>query len=185
MEPRICKIPVSKSECEDKRITHCIDCPYHEKCDYYWVSELWLAENKKYGKNSLLGPCVSSFLKPDFRANHVLTFTGQYDFCCFNIPRSKDYIIIGDIYVDEKARGQGLSKKILNYLMEKYDKDIFAKCVKGTSAEDFWSHVGHQINANMDNIFATDMYEHRPGKRDLGWYIVENKNKKAVKEDLF
>ena len=53
-QPRICQIPVSTSECEDKRYTHCVDCPHHEKCDMYWVSELWTKENKLNGKNSLL-----------------------------------------------------------------------------------------------------------------------------------
>ena len=69
--------------------------------------------------------------------------------------------------------------------METYDRDIFAKCVRGTSAEEFWSHIGEQINANIDNPNAEDMYEHREGKRDLGWYRVENKNKKIKKEELW
>lgn len=182
--PRICKIPVPHSECEDAR-RKCEECPYKDSCDYFWVSLLWQAENKKFGKDTLLGPLMPAFVKPDFRAGKVLTFTGKYDFCCFNVPKTKDIIVIGDIYVDEKARGQGLSKKILNYLMSTYDRDIFAKCVRGTSAEKFWQHVGTQVNANIDNPSATDWYEHRPGKRDLGWYIVENKNKKEIKETLW
>ena len=99
--------------------------------------------------------------------------------------KSKDVVVIGDIYVDDDARGMGLSKKILNYLMETYDRDIFAKCVRGSSAEAFWSHVGYQADANIDNPNAEDMYEHRPGKRDLGWYRVTNQNKRAIKEDLW
>ena len=180
----ICKIPVDRSECEEAR-RKCSECPYKHECDYYWISELWLAENKKFGKDSLLGPCVSSFLKPDFRNNHVISETGKYDFCCFNNPKSKDVVVVGDIYVDERVRGQGISKKILNYLMETYDKDIFAKCVRGTSAEDFWSHVGYQVDANLGKPEPHDFYEHREGKRDLGWYRVENKNKKSSKIDLF
>ena len=124
-------------------------------------------------------------LKPDFRSNHVISITGKYDFCCFNVPKSKDVVVISDIYVDEKVRGQGITRKILNYLMETYDRDIFAKCVRGTSAEDFWSHVGYQVDANLGDPRIHDMYEHREGKRDLGWYIVENKNKKSIKEDLW
>lgn len=181
---KICKIPVPKMDCEDAR-RKCIDCPYHQDCDYFWVSELWIAENKKYGKNSLLGPCISAFLKPDFRANHVISVTGKYDFCCFNVPKTKDVVVIGDIYVDDAARGQGISKQIIQYLMDTYDRDIFAKCVRGTSAEAFWSHMGEQINANIDNSNAEDMYEHREGKRDLGWYRVINKNKKINKEELW
>ena len=185
ISPRICKIPVSRELCEELRIKDCNDCLYHTQCDYYWVSNLWLAENKKFGKDSLLGPCISSFVKPDLRAGHVLTLTGIYDFCCFNVPKTKDVVVIGDIYVDDAARGMGLSKKILNYLMKTYDRDIFAKCVRDSSAEAFWSHVGYQVDANIDNPNAEDMYEHRPGKRDLGWYRVTNPNKRAVKEDLW
>lgn len=124
-------------------------------------------------------------LKPDFRSNHVLTLTGKYDFCVFNIPKTKNIIVINDIYVDEKARGYGLSKKILNYLMERYDRDIFAKCVRGTSAESFWAHIGEQQDANCDKLIQHDKYEHRKGKRDLAHYKVENKNKKTIKQSLF
>lgn len=184
IEPRICKIPVPQNDCEQAR-RKCSECPYNIDCDYFWISELWSKENKLNGKDTLLGPLNPAFLKPDFRASHVLTLTGKYDFCCFNVPRTKDVVVIGDIYVDDAARGLGLSKRILTYLMETYDRDIFAKCVRGSSAEAFWSHVGYQINANIDDPNAQDMYEHRPGKRDLGWYRVENKNKKAVKEDLW
>lgn len=184
IEPRICQIPVPRAECEDLRLK-CSECPNKDNCDTLWISELWTKENKLNGKNSLLGPYNPSFFKPDMRAGHVLTMTGKYDFCCFNVPKTKDVIVIGDIYVDDEARGLGLSKKIINYLMEKYDRDIFAKCVRGSSAESFWAHIGQQVNANIDNPNAEDMYEHREGKRDLGWYRVENKNKQAVKEDLW
>ena len=104
--------------------------------------------------------------KPDMRANKIISITGKYDFCCFNAPKNKDVVVIGDIYVDDAARGQGLSKKLIQYLMKTYDKDVFAKCVKGTSAEAFWSHVGVQIDANDGK--GPDFYEHRDGKRDLG-----------------
>lgn len=178
----ICRIPVTKLDCEEAR-RKCPECPYKDSCDYFWVAKLWEKENKLNGKDTLLGPLNPSFVKPDFRAGHVMTITGKYDFCCFNVPKTKDVIVIGDIYVDDEARGQGLSKKILQTLMETYDRDIFAKCVKGTSAEDFWKHIGIQLDANEGR--GPDFYEHRPGKRDLGWYLVENKNKKVEKEDLW
>ena len=184
INPRICKIPVPRSECEDLRI-QCDNCKNNQICDYYWVSKLWIKENKINGKDTLLGPFNPSFIKPDFRANHVLTLTGKYDFCCFNVPKSKDVVIIGDIYVDDEARGNGLSKKILEYLMITYDRDIFAKCVRNSSAESFWKHVGNQIDANIDNPNIRDMYEHRAGKRDLGWYRVTNCSKKEDKLDLW
>lgn len=182
IKPKICKIPVGRLDCEDKR-RKCCECPYKNNCDTFWIEKLWVAENKKFGKNSLLGPYNPSFFKPDIRSGHVISFTGKYDFCCFNNPKSKDYIVIGDIYVDDEARGQGISKKIINYLMTEYDKDIFAKCVRGTSAEDFWKHVGKQIDANEGK--GPDFYEHREGKRDLGWYVIENTNKKSTKEELW
>lgn len=179
-----CKIPVSRSDCEDKRIK-CIDCIHKDQCDYFWISQLWEKENKLLGKDSLLGPLNPAFVKPDVRANKVISVTGQYDFCCFNVPKSKDVIVISDIYVDEKVRGQHISSQLLQYLMEKYDRDIFAKCVRGTSAEQYWAHIGEQLDANVDNVLINDKYEHRSGKRDLSWYLVKNKNKKQDKLILF
>lgn len=182
---KVCKIPVSRQECEDKR-QKCSECIHNNECDMYWISELWTAENKKFGKDSLLGPYNPAFTKPDIRNNHIISVTGKYDFCCFNVPKSKNIIVVGDIYVDEQARGQKISKQLLDYLMFTYDRDIFAKCVRGTSAEEFWKHLGKQVDANSDKLnHPGDMYEHRIGKRDLGWYIVENKNKKHNKIDLF
>lgn len=184
IKPRICKIPVFRNECEDLK-QKCCECKYKDICDYNWIFNLWAAENKKFGKDSLLGPANPMTIKPDFRNGHVLTLTGKYDFCCFNVPKTKDVVVIGDIYVDDEARGLGLSRKIINYLMETYDRDIFAKCVRGTSAEEFWKHIGTQVDANIDDIMPHDMYQHRPNKRDLGWYRVENKNKKSNKEELW
>lgn len=185
--PKICQIPVSVSECEEAR-RKCSECPYRDDCDMYWVSDLWIKENKLNKKDSLLGPFLPGWTKPDMRAGKIISFTGKYDFCCFNVPKNRDVVVIGDIYVDDKARGQGLSRKIINYLMEKYDRDIFAKCVRGSSAEKFWSHVGVQIDANSG--LGPDMYEHPVSKdgtpkRDLGWYKVENNNKRKVKENLW
>ena len=181
---KICKIPVDRTECEDAR-KKCSECVYNSECDYYWIAKLWESENKKFGKDTLLGPLNPGFVKPDVRNNHVISITGQYDFCCFNVPKRKDYIVIGDIYVDEQARGQRISKQILDYLMTTYDRDIFAKCVRGTSAEQFWQHVGEQVDANPDKPIGHSLYEQRPGKRDLGWYVVKNKNKQIEKVDLF
>ncbi len=186
-EPKVCQIPVSRNECEDAR-RKCSECPYKDKCDMYWVSELWTKENKLNKKDSLLGPLMVAWVKPDMRNGHIISFTGKYDFCCFNVPKNRDVVVIGDIYVDDEARGQGLSKKLINYLMNKYDRDIFAKCVRGSSAESFWSHVGIQVDANDGR--GPDMYEHPIGKdgkpkRDLGWYKVVNKNKQFDKEDLW
>lgn len=182
MDIKVCKIPVGKKDCEDAR-RKCSECPFKENCDVLWIEALWTAENKKFKKDSLLGPYNPAFFKPDIRANHVISITGKYDFCCFNAPKTKDVVVIGDIYVDDAARGQGISKKILNYLMETYDRDIFAKCVRGSSAEEFWKHMGEQVDANDGR--GSDMYEHREGKRDLGWYRVENKNKRIIKEELW
>ena len=178
----ICKIPVERKDCEEAR-RKCSECPFKEGCDVLWIEALWTAENKKFKKNSLLGPYNPAFFKPDVRANHVISITGKYDFCCFNAPKTKDVVVVGDIYVDAAVRGQGISKKLIQYLMETYDRDIFAKCVRGTSAESFWQHMGTQIDANDGR--GPDMYEHREGKRDLGWYRVENKNKKIIKENLW
>lgn len=185
--PYICSIPVNRAECEDLRI-NCNTCKHATSCDLAWISQLWCGENKQNGKNTLLGPYNPAFVKPDIRAGHIISITKKYDFCCFNVPRNKDIITISDIYVAPEARGQGISKKLLVYLMETYDRDIFAKCIRGSSAEAFWQHVGVQLDANQGA--CADMYEHPVGKngnlkRDLGWYLVTNKNKMYKKEALF
>ena len=77
---KICKIPVPRSECEEMR-RKCSECPHNENCDMYWISELWTAENKKFGKDSLLGPYNPAFTKPDIRNNHIISVTGKYDLC--------------------------------------------------------------------------------------------------------
>ena len=85
---KVCKIPVPRSECEDLR-QKCIECKYKDSCDYYWISNLWAAENKEFGKDSLLGPLNPGFVKPDIRNNHIISVTGNLDFCCFNVPKTK------------------------------------------------------------------------------------------------
>lgn len=178
-----CTIPVDRTECEDAR-RKCSECPFKDNCGCYWISELWQAENKKFKQDTLLGPFNPAFVKPDFRAMHVITVGNDHDnFCCFNNPRSKDYVVVGDIYVDESARGKGVSKKIINFLMEYADKDLFAKCVSGTSAESFWSHIGVQVN--RDHLPEPGWHEVREGKRDLSWYRVKNTNKSAETEELW
>jgi len=184
MEARTCVIPVERENCEEKKYK-CKECPHKTNCDYAWIIALWDNENKLMGKDSLLGPADPRSLKPDMRKQHFITISGKYDFCRFNAPKKKEVIVIYDIYVDDKARGQGLSKKLLNYLMNKYDRDIIAKCVRDTSAETFWAHMGKQLDANAGRPQPHDFYEHRGGKRDLSWYVVENKNKKVDKEDLW
>ena len=186
----VCKIPLEPTHCE--RISKkCESCEYKDKCDYYWVADIWEKDNKKQGDNITLGVCLPIIVKKNMRAGFIISVTGKYDFCMFNIPvrsnsAKNNYVIISDIFVSEEVRGQHLAKKLLTYLMETYDRDIFAKCVKDSSAEKFWKHVGKQIDANSDSINPNhSLYEQRPGKRDLGWYVVENKNKRNIKQELF
>ena len=103
----------------------------------------------------------------------------------FGVSLNSNYVTILDIYVADELRGKKIATKLLEYLMETYDRDIFAKCVAGTSAERFWKHVGKQIDANSDSPMEHSWYEQRPGRRDLGWYVVENKHKKQNKVELF
>lgn len=180
-----CKIPLEPIYCERLK-KKCKSCECRDKCDYYWISELWEAENKKKGNNTTLGVCLPIILKKNIRDGLVISITGKYDFCMFNIPKRKNnYVVISDIFVSEEVRGQHLATKLLNYLMKTYDRDIFAKCVRGSSAEEFWRHVGEQINANSDKFIDNNLYEERSGKRDLGWYIIRNKSKKQNKENLW
>lgn len=158
---RLCKVEACP---EDNK---CELCPNKGTCDYPWISAIWKKNSK------LLTPLNPGWVKPDFRAGHVVTESGKYDFCIFNNPKNKDTITIQDICVDEAGRGQGLSKKLLLNLMETYDKDILAKCIKGTSAESFWSHIGQKL------------YEEPSKQCILCIYRVTNPYKKQQKVNLF
>ena len=158
---RVCKIKDCPSD------NKCATCPYNDECDYVWVSNIWKKNSK------LLTPLNPGWVKPDFRAGHIITESGKFDFCIFNNPKNKDTITIQDICVDEQGRGQGIAKKLLNDLMEKFDKDIIAKCIKGTSAESFWKHIGEKL------------YEEPSKQSILCVYKVKNKNKKQSKIELF
>lgn len=126
--------------------------------------------------------------KPDMRHDRFITVgDGKDNFCKCAYSPQKDQITIYDIFVSESARGKGITKQLFNYLFETYDTDIVAKCIKGTSAEDFWSHVGVQIQAGR-NARVGDLYEHPIGKngepkKELGWYKVINPNRKHIKKE--
>ena len=168
------QIPIPIEECEIIK-AKCSQCIHKNICDYYWVSNLWENHNKIYKDDSLLGPCIPISVKSQIRSGKCISITGKYDFCFYNNPKNRPYVVIYDIYVDEIIRGQHIGTQIITELSNRYGKPIFAKCVRGSSAEDFWKHVGIQLNANENNPFINDYYEHRPNKRDLGWYLVENK----------
>ena len=159
---RFCKI----CDCTEAN-NKCKECKYIDECDYVWVSEIWKRNS------DLLTPLIPGWTKPAFKENHVVTESGKYDFCIFNAPKKTDTVTIQDICVDEAGRGQGLSKKLIFGLMEKYDRDLIAKCVKGTSAESFWSHLGDKIG------------EEPSKQRDLCIYKVLNPKMSARKVDLF
>lgn len=145
----------------------CNDCKYKIICDYPWVADLWKHNAK------LLTPLMPGWVKPEFKNNKIVTITGTKDFCIFNVPRKYDYITIQDICVDESLRGQGIARQILLNLMETYDRDILAKCIKGSSADSFWSHIGEKIREE-------------PSKQTiLCVYKVNNTNKKYTKTELF
>ena len=182
MNVKTCSIPLKKC---GKEKDSCWKCPLKRNCDYFWLYRLWTKYTIKAGKNSLLGPCLPAIVKANIRNNRIITITGQKDFCMFGVSLKSNYVTILDIYVADELRGKKIATKLISYLMETYDRDIFAKCVAGTSAEEFWKHVGKQIDANSDSPMEHSWYEKRPGRRDLGWYVVENKHKKQNKVELF
>lgn len=159
---RTCKI----ADCTSAN-NNCKDCNYKDSCDFPWVSDIW----KK--NQALLTPLMPGWVKPIFRENKIITITGTSDFCIFNVPKKSDTITIQDICIDESARGMGLSKEILNSLMSYYDRDILTKCVKDSTAEAFWSHIGEKIS------------EEPSKQRTVCVYRVINPNKKQYKEVLF
>lgn len=150
-----------------KANNNCNECSFSDSCDYPWVAAIWK-------KNSeLLTPLMPGWVKPEFKAGKIISITGTSDFCIFNIPKKGDTITIQDICVDESMRGQGISKQILQELMVMYDRDIITKCVKDSSAEGFWSHIGKKIR------------EEPSKKRTVCVYKVDNTNKQLRKQELF
>ena len=144
----------------------CDNCPHKDQCDWPWISKLW-------NKTPNLSPCMPGWVKPDIRLGKMVTVTGN-DFCVFSVPKTKDYIVINDIAVGEECRGQGISKKLIYGLMEEYDKDAFAKCIKDSSAESFWKHIG-----------AEKLGEEQSKKTIVCSYILKYNNKKQNKEELW
>lgn len=144
----------------------CETCKNKDQCDWPWISKLW-------NKTPNLSPCLPGWIKPDIRLGKIITITGK-DFCVYSIPKSKDVVVINDIAVSEECRGQGISKKLIYSLMEQYDKDVFAKCIKDSSAESFWKHLG-----------AIKLEEEQSKKTIVCSYILKNENKKTRKEDLW
>ena len=145
----------------------CKECKYAEECDFPWVAELW-KQNSEF-----LTPLMPGWVKPEFTNGKMITTGTGESWCIFNASKRKGTVTIQDICVGEKSRGKGASREILNYLMTTYDQDIIAKCVKGSSAEDFWSHLGTKIG------------EEPSKKRDVCVYLVKNPNKRIKKVDLF
>lgn len=144
----------------------CDNCPFKNDCDWPWISKLW-------NKTPNLSPCLPSWIKPDMRLGKIVTIT-KNDFCVFSLPKKKDYIVINDIAVGEECRGKGVSKKLIFGLMEKYDKDVFAKCIKDSSAESFWKYIG-----------GIKLDEEQSKKTIVCSYILKNNNKKQNKEELW
>ena len=145
----------------------CQECRHFAECDYPWISEIWKKNSK------LLTPLIPGWVKPTFREGKIVSYTGKYDFCIFNAPKRKDTITIQDICISEEGRGQGIARKLLTELMNMYDRDIVAKCIKGSSADSFWSHLGVKIGEE-------------PSKQStLCIYQVDNPNKKQVKFSLW
>ena len=145
----------------------CNLCEFNNTCDYPWVAELW----KK--NSNLLTPLIPGWVKPEFKKHKIISITGNLDFCIFNVPKTKNYITIQDICVDNTLRGSGIAKQLFSYLMETYDRDILAKCIKGSTADSFWDHVGEKIGEE-------------PSKQSiLCIYKITNKHKKYIKKELF
>lgn len=145
----------------------CQNCQYSKECDYPWVMKLWDKNSK------LLSPNMPGWIKDELRNEQIITYSGYGDFCVFTVPKKYDYVTVNDICVDESVRKQGIAKKLITYLMETYDRDALTKCIKDSSAEEFWKHN------------AVKLYEHPSTKSTICVYRIKNENKKLYKEELF
>lgn len=83
-------------------------------------------------------------------------------FCLFNpLKKVTTLLTVQVICVDNNFRGNKLGTKMIEYLKEKYKRDIKATCVKDSDSEKFWSKIAIK-------------YEELPGKkRPICRYIIK------------
>lgn len=87
-------------------------------------------------------------------------------FCLFTILKRRPELTVNQICVSSEYRSEKLASCMLQYLKQKYGRDIKTTCIKDSSAEAFWSRVATK-------------YAESPGKkRELSKYIIKVKGGK-------
>ena len=151
------------AKCENK----CAKCPHNKTCDFDWIYKL-------FGKNGdLLGPIMPPVMKKAM-FNHEVLVVDNLGFCEFHVARRLNHVTIYHICVSAEARGQGLGRKFIDYLANKYQMPVQAICIKDTSSEAFWSKVAEKIDSKVS----------RKGTQ-LSVYLYEPKLNSETKVDLF
>lgn len=148
----------------------CANCKIKDKCDFEFVYKL-------HGKNSdLLGPCMPASLKESFRNNEVIIAEDNLGFCEFHVCKRDKHVTVYHICTTEHARGKGVAKSFLNFLMDTYKMPIQAVCITNSASEKFWSKVAVKIASKVSRK-GTDLSVYYIGD------IPESQNMK--KEELF
>lgn len=62
--------------------------------------------------------------------------------CNYHLLKREEKLTVYEIAVCREARGKGVAKTIINYLLDTYKRPITAKCITGSPSEKFWSSIG-------------------------------------------
>lgn len=117
-------------------------------------------------KNSeLLGPINPMEIREGIVDKRVIvlytTDISVKGFCLFRVLKRRSELVVHQICVSSEYRGEKLASCMLQYLKQKYGRDIKTTCIKDSSAEAFWSRVAIK-------------YAESPGKkRELSKYIIK------------
>lgn len=141
---------------------------YAKDDDFDWIYKL-------HGKNTnLLGAPYPAAIREDIKKERIIINEDKNAFCQFTPMNRNPYSTVHIICVSEEARGKHIASKFLEFIMDAYDSDIQAVCIKDSLSEKFWSSKGKKVGSKNSKSGT-----------ELSIYKVENLNKKTYKIDLF
>ena len=66
--------------------------------------------------------------------------------CNFHLLKKQERSTVYEIAVCEEARIKGVAKALVHHVLELYKRPVTAKCIKGSTAEKFWSSIGKYVS---------------------------------------
>ena len=132
---------------------------YAKETDFDYIYKL-LSKNSK-----LLGFVHPMEIREAIKNNKIIVTLLDNQlcgFCIFNpLKKISNLLTIQVICVDSNFRGKHIASDMINFLKDKYKRDIRATCVKDSDSEKFWSKVAIK-------------YDESPGKkRPICRYMIQ------------